>query len=131
MTGNLLDTNTVLISLTDPDRLPAAVRSAVLAKAGLNVLSVVCFWEVLLKGMKGNLDVGDPRTWWSEALDQLAATPLALRPRHVAGVYTLPPHHKDPFDRILVAQSITEELTLITIDREIPLYASAGLQFIS
>ena len=129
MTGNLLDTNTVLISLTDPDRLPATVRSAVLA--GPNVLSVVCYWEVLLKGMKGNLDVGDPRTWWSEALDQLAATPLALRPQHVAGVYPLPPHHKDPFDRILVAQSITEELTLITIDREIPLYASAGLQFIS
>jgi PIN domain nuclease of toxin-antitoxin system len=127
--GNLLDTNTALISLSDPEKLSDTVRSAVLT--GPNVLSVVCYWEVLLKSMKGNLDVGDPRVWWNEALEQLAATTLVLRPRHVASVYTLPPHHKDPFDRILIAQAIIEELTLVTIDSDIPLYASAGLRFIS
>jgi PIN domain nuclease of toxin-antitoxin system len=63
--------------LTDPNRLPSAVRTAPLA--GPNILSVVSYWEVLLKSMKGSLKVGDPRTWWCDALDQLAATPLALR----------------------------------------------------
>ena len=50
--------------------------------------------------MKGNLEVGDPRAWWPDALDQLAANALALRPEHVAGVYALPLLHKDPFDRV-------------------------------
>jgi len=49
----------------------------------------------MLKSMKGTLDVGDPRAWWFDALDQLAATPLLLRPQHIAGVYALPPIHKD------------------------------------
>lgn len=129
MSGQLLDTNSALIALTDPDRLPAAVRAAILV--GPNVLSAVSYWEVLIKSMKGNLNVGDPRTWWHDALDQLAATPLALRPEHVAELYTLPPLHKDPFDRILIAQATAEELTLITTDGEIPRYASARLRVVS
>jgi PIN domain nuclease of toxin-antitoxin system len=120
----LLDTNAALIALTDPDRLRAAVLG------GPNVLSVVSYWEVLLKSMKGNLNVGDPRAWWRDALDQLAATPLALRPDHVAELYSLAPHHKDPFDRILIAQAMAEELELVTTDVEIPRYASARLRVV-
>ena len=61
MSGDrLLDTNAVLLALTDPSLLCPAVRAAVFA--GPNVLSVVVYWEVLLKSMKGLLDVGDPRT---------------------------------------------------------------------
>lgn len=129
MSGYLLDTNAALIALTDPDRLPAKVRTALLA--GPNVLSVVSYWEVLLKSMKGNLKVGDPRIWWRDALDQLAATPLALRPEHVTEAYTLPALHKDPFDRILIAQATVEELELATTDGEIPRYASARLRVLS
>ena len=129
MSGYLLNTNAALIALTDPDRLPTAVRTALLA--GPNILSVVCYWEVLLKSRKGSLKVGDPRTWWRDALDQLAATPLALRPKHVAEVYTLPPLHKDPFDRILIAQATAEELELVTTDGEIPRYASTRLRVVS
>ena len=98
MTGYLLDTNAVLIALTEPDLLTPDARAAV--GGGPNVLSVVSYWEVLLKSMKGNLEVGDPRTWWQEALEQLAATALALRPEHVAEVYGLPRIHRDPFDRV-------------------------------
>jgi PIN domain nuclease of toxin-antitoxin system len=129
VSGYLLNTNAALIALTDPDRLPTAVRTALLA--GPNILSVVCYWEVLLKSRKGSLKVGDPRTWWRDALDQLAATPLALRPKHVAEVYTLPPLHKDPFDRILIAQATAEELELVTTDGEIPRYASTRLRVVS
>ena len=129
MIGYLLDTNAALIALTDPELLPPAVRTAVLA--GPNVLSVVSYWEVLLKSMKGNISVGDPRIWWLDALEQLAATPLALRPEHVAGVYTLPLLHKDPFDRILIAQATSEDLELVTTDGEIPRYASARLRVVT
>jgi PIN domain nuclease of toxin-antitoxin system len=129
VTANLLDTHTALIALTDPDRLSAGTRAAILR--GRNFLSVVSYWEVLIKSMKGNLDVGDPRTWWRDSLDQLTAMPLALRPEHVAELYSLPPLHKDPFDRILIAQAMAEELRLVTMDGEIPRYASARLRVIS
>jgi PIN domain nuclease of toxin-antitoxin system len=126
--GYLLDTNVALIALTEPDRLTAVVRKALLA--GPNVLSVVSWWEILLKSMKGSLNVGDARAWWRDALDQLAAIPLALRPEHVAEIYTLPLHHKDPFDRALIAQATAEELELVTMDREIRRYASSRLRVI-
>ena len=103
MSGYLVDTNVALIALAELDGLPAAVQSAILT--GPNVLSVVSYWEVLLKSMKGNLKVGDPRAWWLDALEQLAATPLALRPDHIAEVYALPDIHRDPFDRALIAQA--------------------------
>ncbi len=122
MTGYLLDTNAALLAIADPGRLSAAVREAILK--GPNFLSVVSYWEVLLKSMKGTLDVGDPRSWWDETLIHLAATPLPLRPEHIGNVYLLPPLHKDPFDRILIAQASAEELELVTTDGEIPRYAS-------
>ena len=127
--GYLLDTNAALIALTKPAGLSARVRKAILA--GPNLLSTVTYWEILLKTMKGTLDIGEPRAWWSDALDQLAATPLVLRAEHVSEVYPLPPIHKDPFDRILIAQATAEDLTLLTTDGEIPRYASDRFRVIS
>ena len=126
--GYLLDTHTAIWALDTPENLTASARKAVLA--GPNVLSVVSYWEVMLKSMKGTLDVGDPRAWWFDALDQLAATPLLLRPQHVAGVYALPPIHKDPFDRMLIAQAAAEGLALVTTDAEIARYASKTLRLV-
>ena len=129
MNGYLLDTNAVLIALTDPERLSARVRGAI--RAGPNVLSAVVYWEVLLKSMKGLLEIGDPRTWWPDAVEQLMATPLLLRAEHVAEIYSLPPIHRDPFDRILIAQAAVEGLSLVTTDREIPRYASKRLRVVT
>lgn len=128
MSGCLFDTNAVLFALAAPRRLSAKARAAILA--GPNYLSVVSYWEVMLKSMKGKLNVGDPRTWWRDALTQLAATPLVLRPEHVSGVCVLPSHHQDPFDRILIAQAIADDLPLITADGEMQRYTSAGLKII-
>jgi PIN domain nuclease of toxin-antitoxin system len=129
VTGYLLDTNAALIALTAPERLSRAARKAILT--GPNVLSVVSYWEVVLKSMKGNLDVGAPSAWWRDALDQLGALPLTLQPAHVAGVNELPALHKDPFDRMLVAQAIAEELRLVTIDEAMRKYASPRLRVVS
>jgi PIN domain nuclease of toxin-antitoxin system len=126
--GYLLDTCATLLALDDPDELSTAARKAILA--GPNVLSVVSYWEVMLKSMKGALDVGDPRSWWADALEQLAATPLLLRPQHIAGIHTLPPIHKDPFDRALIAQTAAEGLALVSCDAVIARYASKDLRVI-
>ncbi|HXS75007.1 MAG TPA: type II toxin-antitoxin system VapC family toxin [Terracidiphilus sp.] len=128
MNGYLLDTNAAIFALTLPERLSASARRAILK--GPNLLSVVTYWEVLLKCMKGLLDVGDPREWWRDALEELAAVPLPLRPEHVAAVYSLPPHHKDPFDRVLIAQATVEELSFVTSDKEVSKYAGRDLKII-
>ena len=65
---------------------------------------------------------------WARASDQLAATSLMLSANHVDRVYDLPPIHKDPFDRILVAQAAEEGLTFVTTDREIRKYPSNQLR---
>ena len=124
----MLDTHTVIWALDTPELLTDAARGAVLS--GPNVLSVVSYWEVMLKSMKGKLDVGDPRIWWSEALDQLAATPLVLRPQHITELYALPPIHKDPFDRMLIAQAAAEGLTLVSSDSDIMRYSSNSLRVV-
>ena len=122
MNRYLLDTNAALIALTEPDILPRNMLKAVLAAR--NVLSVVSYWEVVLKSMKGNLKLDNPGTWWRDALDQLSATPLLLRPEHIAELYNLPSIHKDPFDRVLIAQATAEGLEMLTTDTEIRRYAS-------
>ncbi len=126
MSGFLIDTNIALLGLAEPGRIPARVRRAL--SGGIVYLSVVSYWEVLLKAMKRKLDVGDPRAWWAEALDKLAATPLLLRPGHVSAVYELDPVHRDPFDRVLIAQAIAEGLVLATTDSQITRYASDRLE---
>ncbi len=129
MTGFLFDTNIVLLGLSEPERIPQHVRDTV--EGEVIYVSVISYWEVLLKSMKGALDVGDPRRWWADALDQLAACPLPLRPEHAATLYGLPAIHKDPFDRMLIAQAMAENLELVTTDREIPKYASQRLRVLS
>lgn len=74
--------------------------------------------------MKGKLDVGDPGIWWTDALERFSATALPLRPAHVRAIAVLEPIHRDPFDRALIAQAIVEDLTLVTLDRQITQYAS-------
>jgi PIN domain nuclease of toxin-antitoxin system len=127
--GYLLDTHAALWALERPEELSRAARNAV--SSGPNVLSVVTYWEVMLKSMKGKLDVGDPQSWWREALEQLAAIPLLLRPQHVTAVQGLAPIHKDPFDRVLIAQATVEGLVLVSSDTTVRKYASKSVRVVS
>ena len=126
--GYLLDTHAALWALDRPEAMPAGARNAV--STGPNILSVIVYWEVVIKSMKGLLDVGDPQEWWRAALDELAATALPLRPDHIGAINRLPPIHKDPFDRALVAQAQVEGLALVTMDAEIARYKSKTLTII-
>ena len=123
--GFLLDTSMAVLATSVPERLSPAVRRSV--QSGPNWLSVISYWEVTLKSMKGKLDVGDTRIWWFQALDELAATPLPLRPEHISEITNLAAIHRDPFDRVLIAQAIVEDLTLLTTDATIPKYAGKRL----
>jgi PIN domain nuclease of toxin-antitoxin system len=124
----LLDTQSAIFTMTQSRSLSVAAKEAI--AAGPNVLSVISYWEVMIKSMKGKLDVGDPRAWWLDALDELAAAPLLFHPRHIAAVHGLAPIDKDPFDRMLIAQATVEGLTLVTCDAQMARYASQGLTVI-
>jgi PIN domain nuclease of toxin-antitoxin system len=124
--GYLIDTHAAIFTMSQSHRLSPTAKAAI--AEGPNVLSVASYWEVMIKSMKGTLDLGDPRAWWFDALEQLAATSLILRPEHVAAVYRLAPIHKDPFDRMLIAQATVEGLALVTTDAKIARYASKGLR---
>lgn len=114
--------------MSTPELLSGHARKAI--ERGPALLSVVTYWEVMIKSMKGSLDVGDPRQWYVETIKGLGLLSLLLRPEHVDVLMTLPPIHQDPFDRALVAQSIAEELTLLTTDTTIPRYASDSFSVI-
>lgn len=118
--AHLLDTSTVLWALGSPERLSRRARSIV--EAGENVVSVASYWEVVVKAQKGLLSIADLATWWQRATDLLSARTLPIRASHVTALATLPMLHKDPFDRILVAQAIAEGLNFITDDPHIAPY---------
>jgi PIN domain nuclease of toxin-antitoxin system len=127
--GYLLDTHVILRATVRPDELSAAVKRAI--RHGPVTLSVLSWWEVVIKSMKGKLDVGDHSIWWRTVNQQLAATQLPFKPSHVEEILSLPPIHGDPFDRALIAQAQAEELILVTTDTAIADYASSRLRILS
>jgi len=112
--AHLLDTSTLLWALGSPERLSTRAQS--LIEAGENVLSVASYWEVVVKAQKGLLAIPDVATWWRRATELTAGRLLPIRATHVTALAALPMLHKDPFDRILVAQAIAEGLAFVTND---------------
>ena len=119
--AHLLDTSTLLWALGEPERLSSTARR--LVEAGDNVVSVACYWEVVIKSQKGLLSIADLPTWWRRATELTAARVLPIRASHVTALAALPTRHKDPFDRILIAQAIAEGLELVTNDEPIRAYS--------
>lgn len=112
----LLDTHLLLWAAGQPERLPATAR--VLLEDPLNELlfSAASLWEVAIKNGLGRPDFRvDPRLLRRGLLDN-GYSELPVTSEHAVAVDGLPPIHKDPFDRILVAQSIVEGITLLTAD---------------
>ncbi|MFZ0287219.1 MAG: type II toxin-antitoxin system VapC family toxin [Terriglobales bacterium] len=111
----LIDTHVLLWGLTDESKLSADVRS-LLPKADL-WMSVAGIWEIITKVQIGKLEL--PRPVGSFLTGKLAGNGVSVLPinsNHVLRVETLELHHRDPFDRILIAQSLEENLPLVTAD---------------
>ena len=111
---HLLDTSTLLWALGEPERLSRRARR--LVETGENVVSVASYWEVVIKTQKGLLAISDLATWWRQAIELTAARVLPIRASHVTALAGLPALHKDPFDRILIAQAKAEGVGLLTSD---------------
>ncbi|MEM6275224.1 MAG: type II toxin-antitoxin system VapC family toxin [Myxococcota bacterium] len=119
----LLDTHAWLWWQIDPDRLSPVSRSSIENASSEIFLSVASTWEMTVKVASGKLRVPEPlKTMVALSLAQDGFKELPIENMHCFVLDELPMHHGDPFDRILVAQAISEGLTLISRDRQIAQY---------
>ena len=118
MTGLLLDTHALLWMVVDDPRLSRRARSRIDKANGL-VYSIASFWEIGLKLSKGGFDIALPDAWHQELLNELreiGCVRLEIQPEHCRRLQDLPWHHKDPFDRMLIAQAEAEDFAILTAD---------------
>lgn len=117
----LLDTHVLLWAAAAPERLGDAEQ--LLADADLRILSTASGWELAIKQGLGKVDLGtDVSSWFRRSLRELAAESLDVRMEHVAALEQLPLVHRDPFDRLLIAQALHEGAVLLTADRTLASY---------
>jgi len=119
----LLDTHIALWAITDSPRLTGQARELLLAPHAQLWVSAASIWEISIKHALGR---GDMPVSGHEALDWFRRSGyrlLAISAEHTAGVETLPAHHHDPFDRILIAQALIEPMRLLTHDAQVAMYS--------
>jgi PIN domain nuclease of toxin-antitoxin system len=125
VTGILLDTHVLLWTRLAQRRLNRQERIAIRASSPRYV-SIVSLWEIgILLSLRRV--AADPRLFQIPQGFEL----LHVFPEHCESLPLLPQHHRDPFDRMLIAQACAEQLTLITRDREFSAYGSAGLSLLA
>lgn len=110
----LLDTHTLLWTLAAPDRLSTNAAQAIAAEESEVFVSIVSPWEMAIAKALGRMAPPDNLEAQLEKR-RFMLLPVSLRHTHV--IETLPHHHRDPFDRMLVAQAQVEGLTIVTVDR--------------
>ena len=118
----LLDTHVLLWAAGFPERLPPDARTLIGEPTTELVYSAASLWEVAIKSGLGRADFSvDPRLLRRGLLEH-GYTELAVAGAHAVAVDLLPPIHKDPFDRILIAQAQIEGFTLLTADETVGRY---------
>ena len=116
----LLDTHTLVWAISQPELLsPLALK---VMEENETLVSVVSLWELTLKKSKKDRLLDNPVPWWDLLIVGKGIQVLSIQARHIAAIDNLPDIHKDPFDRILLAQAIVEGATILTRDRALALY---------
>jgi PIN domain nuclease of toxin-antitoxin system len=115
----LLDSNAYIWTITRPAELSATARLAIEDPGNQRFVSVACLWQVTIKRSVGKLDLPDN---YMDGVDHIAATLLPITRPHLSRVQLLPLHHRDPFDRMMIAQAMEENLTIVTRDRAFRAY---------
>lgn len=119
----LLDTHAFLWWITDNPRISPRMRDVVQDAENELYLSAASGWEIAIKAQLGRLQLpSEPDVYLVRQMSLNAIRPLPITMRHAFFVCGLPDIHKDPFDRMIVAQSILEQMPLLTNDGNIPKY---------
>lgn len=116
----LLDTHAFLWAIDNHPNLSPKAREAIIDGNNIVFVSAASAWEITLKKAIGKLKL--PKGDYLEELAAHRFTPLNITTQHALAVEHLPPHHKDPFDRMLIAQAQVERLTVISRDEQMNAY---------
>lgn len=120
MKSLLLDTNVaVWLLLGDRERVSTDAVQALEDEHNEVALSAASVWEIAIKRSLGKVTIADG---WAPALARLGFDPMPVTALHAEAVERLPWHHRDPFDRLLVAQASVEQRTLVSADRRLSSY---------
>ena len=119
----LLDTHAFLWWIADDGQLSERAMEIIRNSSNLLYLSAASGMEIAIKAKLGKLSIEEPVPQFiAEQLRLNAIQTLPIKMNHALHVYTLPQHHRDPFDRLLVAQSQLEDMPILTIDSKINQY---------
>lgn len=119
----LLDTHVWLWMQVEPERLSREARGIVENPGNELLLSTASSWEIAIKHAIGRLALPvPPSEYVPSRIESSGVTPLSIEHSHALRVAELPPHHRDPFDRLLVAQAQLEAVPILTVDRKIETY---------
>ena len=119
MSRLLVDTHALLWWLTDNPALPATARATIADSSSELLVSTASLWEIAIKRSIGKLRVSEDLP---DKVAKRGFTWLPVRAEHVWAVRALPQHHRDPFDRLLVAQALTERMPVVTADARFAAY---------
>jgi PIN domain nuclease of toxin-antitoxin system len=120
----LLDTHVLLWSVLDPTKMSPRGRQLLDDEANESLVGVASLWEIAIKVSLGKIVVhgGSFENTIQAGLADTAATVLPIELDHLARLVTLPHHHRDPFDRLLVAQTLAEGAILLSADAGLDAY---------
>ncbi|MBD1874760.1 type II toxin-antitoxin system VapC family toxin [Nodosilinea sp. FACHB-131] len=118
----LLDTHTLIWFLDNDIRLPASTRRQIETTPAVSV-SVASLWEIAIKANIGKLDLSAPFSNIEPNIVTLGITQLSISFKDLEIYLSLPLHHRDPFDRILIAQAISYSLCLVSKDTQMDAYS--------
>lgn len=113
----LLDTQVWLWSLAEPERVKDEARALLGDWRNTIYLSAASAWEIAIKSALGKLPLPEaPGIYVPSRMASLGVLPLSITHSHALHVFSLPAYHRDPFDRIIIAQSQVENLPILTAD---------------
>ena len=115
----LLDSNAFIRAYARPLELSTAARQALADAANERFVSIASLWVIAVKMSIRKLDFAED---FAKALDDIAAAALPITLEHVARIQSLPLRHRDPFDRMMIAQALVDGLTIVTRDRQFQAY---------
>ena len=119
----LLDTHILLWALDAPEKLPEEIQDRLESPATEVFFSAASIWEIAIKSALGKLTFPYPSREIANVAQKTGFMELPITCEHAAGVATLPIHHNDPFDRLLIAQTLSLPARLITADKVLPVYS--------
>jgi PIN domain nuclease of toxin-antitoxin system len=124
----LLDTHTLLWFVSGDEQLPHPVRNKIKDIDQKCLLSVASLWEITIKVSLGKLELGLSLDSLFKFIDRNQIELIPISYPHLLKLANLPDHHKDPFDRLIIAQALTENLTVISKDKELEKYKAKLLR---